>query len=49
MTRQPRFDGFKKSAADARVEHAIEEHCTTHNLSAVEAVHQFPSLRGGKS
>ncbi len=44
MTRQPRFDGFKKSAADARVEQAIEEHCTIHNLSSVEAVHQFPIL-----
>jgi hypothetical protein len=40
----PRFDGFKKSADDARIEQRIEDHCKTHGISFVEATHQFPIL-----
>ena len=44
MNEQSRFDGFKKSAGDARIEELIEQHCRAHKLSFVEAVHQFPVL-----
>ena len=39
-----RFDGFKKSAADAALEERIEQHCANYDLSFVEAVHHFPLL-----
>lgn len=39
-----RFDGFKKSAADAALEQRIEQHCAKYDLSFVESVHHFPLL-----
>jgi hypothetical protein len=39
-----RFDGFKKTGPDSRIEDRIEAHCRKHGIAPLEAIQLFPVL-----